>query len=69
MEQHQNAGAQVGSYTISGSRATFQTEVSIRASNIGVSDVFEFSVEGDRLTMSGITGPFERQTLNFRKVG
>lgn len=68
MEEHENAGGQAGSYTVSGSQVTFTREICVRAAHIGLSDIFEFSVDGDRLAMTGVSGPFDGITLNFKKV-
>ena len=71
MTAYRAVNALAGTYTVSGSRATFKRAANLRADLIGRDLEFEFNVEGDRLTARIISGApqFEGQELVWRKVG
>ena len=71
MAAYRDVSALAGTYTVSGSRATFKRAANLTANLIGLDLEFEFNVEGDRLTGRIISGSpaYEGRELVWRKVG
>ena len=71
MAAYRGVQALAGTYTVSGSTATFQRLANLQADLIGEELVWEFSIEGDKLTRrtkSGASGALAGAELTFRKV-
>ena len=68
VEGYQEVNALAGTYTISGSKLTFNRVANIRVNLIDVPFEAEFTIDGDRLTWRSISGSRPREDV-WRKVG
>ncbi len=70
MAAYRDLYAMAGTYTVSGSRATFKRVANLKANLIGLDQEAEFNVEGDRMTIRQISGGSRTGAeIVWRKVG
>ena len=68
-EAYQDVNALAGTYTVSGSKLTFQRVATLRVNLIGLPFEADFTIDGDRLTWRSISGTTRPREDVWKKVG
>ncbi len=69
IEAYQDVNALAGTYTVTGSKLTFQRVATLRVNLIGLPFEADFTIDGDRLTWRSISGTIRPREDVWRKVG